>query len=74
MSKEDMSDIVERIVRSRPVADVPQVDLAKSMVNYKSREQKQLEVLERIEALLIGFAEYLMQSTEPLPHQKKRQR
>jgi hypothetical protein len=55
-----MSNTVGRIVLSHPVADVPQVDLAKSMASYKSREQKQLECLERIEQLLIKLADHVL--------------
>jgi hypothetical protein len=48
------------------VADVPQVDLAKSMVSYKSREQKQLECLERIETLLINLVTHVLSVDEPV--------
>jgi hypothetical protein len=49
------------------VADVPQVNLAKSMISYKSREQRQLECLERIEGLLQHLVN-LMDAKEPVGH------
>jgi hypothetical protein len=52
---------------NRPkVADVPQVDLAKSMASYKSREQKQLECLERIEELMLLLVNMLGEKEAPI--------